>query len=239
MTNEVLASLERLESQLALKGGSAVGGPGGPLYARLHRCGEAVLALNEARYGVKAAPEASLDQRIAAVRDKMLARIVATLGVKHDSSQPLRDRVRSLFNAIDQVYYADMEDSAYAERIGKAREEEAEALNRDLWRVLNFVGVQGDYVASHPSAERFLDTLGRLEQEVFNKHRVWGPRKAVVRAGEPLNLSKHYADYLRDKRGTLAWVTETLEARVKLMLNDLVQLSRPIEERVQIATAAV
>lgn len=228
MRGEIVDSLARLERQLGLS--AAVNGQT-TLYARLMRCGEAVLKLNEQRYGLKSEPQAGLDQRIAAVRERILARIADSLGQRQDLSQPLRDRIRNLFNALDSVFYAEAEgdDTAYAAKLAHARSAEAAGLSRELSKVLSFVGVQGDYVASHPSAERFLDTLGRLELEVFGRRRQWGPRRAVLKIGEPLELSAHYPEYQQDKRACLGRLTEELEGRVRALLEAMLPLTPAIE----------
>jgi len=50
---------------------------------------------------------------------------------------------------------------------------------------------------------------------------MWGPRKSVVRVGDPLDLKDHLADYKADKRDTTRNVTTTLESSVRTMLSEL------------------
>jgi hypothetical protein len=95
--------------------------------------------------------------------------------------------------------------------------------------VLYFVALHDGYVRETLSAERFLDVLGRLEREVFGRIRYWGPRKAIVKIGEPLNLANYHHHYKSDKRGTLKNVPIKLESSVRQMLTKLSRLSKPIE----------
>ena len=48
-----------------------------------------------------------------------------------------------------------------------------------------------------------------------------GPRKAVVRVGEPVNLRDHFAAYKTGKRVVAQKVTATLESSVRTMLEAL------------------
>ena len=57
--------------------------------------------------------------------------------------------------------------------------------------------------------------------EVFRQRRMWGPRKARVKVGEPIDLQDHAASYASDKRETIRAVTLALESSVGQMLEDL------------------
>jgi hypothetical protein len=69
--------------------------------------------------------------------------------------------------------------------------------------------------------ERFLDVLGLMETEVSGVRRVWGPRRARVQVGEPVNLKYRVADYSADRRGVVAAVTRELETAVRTMIESL------------------
>jgi hypothetical protein len=64
---------------------------------------------------------------------------------------------------------------------------------------------------------------------VFGRRRNWGPKKALVKVGEPLNLIQYYQRYKSDKRGTLQEVTAALESSVRQMLNELSFPAKPME----------
>ena len=60
-------------------------------------------------------------------------------------------------------------------------------------------------MAEAPTPERFLDTLIRLEREVFHIEHAQpkAPRKACFYVGEPINLKDYLDDYQRDRSGTV------------------------------------
>ncbi|MCC7479331.1 1-acyl-sn-glycerol-3-phosphate acyltransferase [bacterium] len=240
MSAEIEASLARLERQLGISRTDAQQARPqlDARYARLMAIGECVVAGNEKRYGLKPAADSGIEARIAALREKILGRIADSLGVRQNPAEPLRDRIRALFNAIDNVITAGSEEGGYAGRLSQAQQDEAERLTHELWRVMHFIAVQGDYVGRLPSPERYLDTLGRLELEVFRRQRLWGPRVARVKAGSLLDLRDYYAQYCSDKRGALAALTAELEQRVKAALDSLGSSSRRLHELPQAGPAA-
>jgi hypothetical protein len=80
------------------------------------------------------------------------------------------------------------------------------ALNLDLIdksvkRLLNFDAIYDGYVAENPTPERFLDTLIRLEREVFDidKPKPKGFRQAIVKIGDPLNLKVFLSEDQRER----------------------------------------
>jgi len=60
-----------------------------------------------------------------------------------------------------------------------------------------------------------------LEMEVFEERRMWGPRKAYIKVGSPLNLHDKRDDYSRNRRETIRKTTLELEESVRNMLSDL------------------
>ena len=116
---------------------------------------------------------------------------------------------------------SDPEGSEYEQQLQERRQKQAQGIYEDLWQVLRFIAVHDGYVRESPTAERFLDLLGMLEWEVFERRPIWGPRKAIVKIGEPLNVAAHFPRYQADKRGTLEEVTMSLESSVLQMLAEL------------------
>jgi hypothetical protein len=78
--------------------------------------------------------------------------------------------------------------------------------------------------------ERFLDVLCLLEMEVLKERRIWGPRKARVKVGEPIDLKDRASAYLSDKRATVQDVTTSLEASVRKMLDDLERGCKTVDD---------
>jgi 1-acyl-sn-glycerol-3-phosphate acyltransferase len=102
----------------------------------------------------------------------------------------------------------------------------AEETERQLWHmrlVESFVAVSGRYVKDHPSQERFADTLlilwdtmARIKGSNPAKRPRLGPRRAVVRIGEPLTINgARLAAYRADRRAAVAALTAELQGRLE------------------------
>ena len=218
------ASLARLERALKIPHLAEL-----DCYDRLGEIGYKLLALNEERYNVRPRADASMGERLDVMRETLIARVASSLGVKVPrADQPLRDRLRDLFNALDRVAEEPGQDSAYSRELTREQEGMMARLYRELDRVLGFVAVSEDYVLARPMQERFCDVLGRLEREVLGRERFFGPQCALVRVGEPLNLSEHYARYQNDKRAVVQELTLTLERAVRELLEETAGLLTPL-----------
>ena len=191
------------------------------LYDRLRRVGEAVLSAIEKKYNVRPGKDTDLNQRVQHMKELIVSRIETDLGVSSRREQPLLDRIRFLFNMVDRIVLSDPEVSEYEQQLHERRQNQAQGLSEDLWQLLRFIAVHDGYVRELPTAERFLDLLGMLEWEVFERRPIWGPRKAIVKIGEPLNVVAHFPRYQADKRGALEEVTMSLESSVLQMLAEL------------------
>jgi hypothetical protein len=217
-------SLQRLERALELP----VRPPGVTYYDRLGEVGLKLLAANEERYNVRPPAEATMNARLDTLRELLITRVATSLGVKVPrTDQPLRDRLRDLFNALDHVADEPNDGSAYSKDLAREQERLMAGLYRELDRVLGFVSVSEGYALGRPVQERFCDVLGRLEREVLGRERFFGPQRAVVRVGEPINLSEHYARYLAEKRAVVQELTLELEGRVRGLLEETAGLLTP------------
>ena len=137
------------------------------------------------------------------------------------SDQALLDRIRALFNAVDRIIYEKPLASEYERKLQDERQQAARVLYDDLWRILQFVAIYDGYVREFMTIERFMDVLCLLEMEVFNERRMWGPRKAMVRVGDPVNLQDFFSAYTTDKRDAIQHVTLAVESQVRHMLKSL------------------
>jgi len=225
MHREIDGSLRRLERELF----PAPSLQPSNLYHRLRSAGETVLSANERKHNVHPRKEASLDERIQHMKELIVSRVASALGISPPADRPLLDRIRELFNAIDQIVYSELEGPDYERKLHQIHQREVRGLYDDLSRVLRFVALYDGYVRETLTAERFLDVLGLLEDEVFGRRRNWGPKKALVKVGEPLNLIQYYQGYKSDKRGTLQEVTAALESSVRQMMNELSCPTKPID----------
>jgi 1-acyl-sn-glycerol-3-phosphate acyltransferase len=226
-------SLWRLERELGLSPGQA------SPYERLRRIGDSVLCVLERAYQFAAPKGAGMSARIEALKEHVLSKVAAALGVRVPAGEPFPDRLRAVFNALQQVLYAEVSGlSAYEGRLLGQRQAEAWALREDLLRLRNFMAISDSYVEEAASAERFLEVASLLEAEVLGRWRTHGWRKAVLRVGEPVDLSALRAQYKRNKRDTVAAVTRGLESQTRSLLEDLGALAPVLPELRKRSSAA-
>ncbi|NQT91904.1 MAG: hypothetical protein HQ559_04015, partial [Lentisphaerae bacterium] len=131
------------------------------------------------------------------------------------------DPAMALFNAVDRIVYKEPEGTEYERKLLVEQQQSARDFYDDLWRILQFVAIYEGYVQEALTVERYMDVLCLLEMEVFGVRRIWGPRKAILRAGEPIDLRDRFADYNADKRSAIQGVTLELETSVREMVKAL------------------
>lgn len=222
MRTEREASLARLESKLFPPDSAAPNSP----YERLRRIGMAVLAANEKSRHVKPDESAGFDDRIQTMKETILRHVERQLDLTPRADYSLLDRTRSLFNAVDRIVYEEPQASEYEQKLADERRQAAQDLYDDLWRVLQLVAIYDGYVRESMTAERFMDVLCLLEMEVLGERRIWGPRKAMVRVGKPVNLRDFFSAYKSDRRAVVRDVTMAVESQVREMLTALADLAR-------------
>ncbi len=224
MHGEIDASLDRLEANLAIPAAP----PSASRYDRLRGVANALLAANERFHHVKPAEGSSLNERIQNLKDRALSQLESQLGISPAGDLPPLDRVRALFNAVDRIVEQDPPESDYERQLAVERQQVAREFYHELWRALRFVAIYDGYVSESMNVERFMDVLGLLEFEVFKQRPIWGPRKACIEVGDPINLRDHFPTYLEDKRGTVKRVTGILETSVRQMIEAMESQCRPL-----------
>lgn len=193
-------------------------------YARLRRIGVTMLTAMEAEYGLKTkAPAEGEDMtpRMDAVKTMLLERAAALIGETLPADATLPERMRLLMNSVYAVTHEEPGEprSPYQERLHRQQIARAAPLTHDLNRVANWIAVQDNYVRARPTPERMADNLRRLETEAFGASRLRGRQRALVRVGAPISLAECYNAYRADKRGTVARITDQLEAAVQALLD--------------------
>jgi hypothetical protein len=180
-----------------------------------------MLVANEKAQGIKPDPAASMNDRIQNLKSHVAAKIERQLGITPNDRQSLLDRIRAMFNAVDRIIYDEAPSSEYELRLALERQQMARTLYDDLWRLLQFVAIYDGYVRESMTVERFMDVLGLLEQEIFKTRRTWGPRKAIMKVGQPIDLKDHAAAYDQNKRETVQNISTQLERDVRQNLEAL------------------
>jgi hypothetical protein len=194
----------------------------GTNYERLRAIANRVLADLERDYDLYSEVTAQLpwNDRIAALRNHVLQSCEQTLGITPSPNDLARERVY---------------------RIQYTLESQAESFTGDaFWtynrihiaaaRLLNFDAIYDGYVADHPTPERFLDTLTRLERAVFRIDQPLpkGHRRVRIRVGDPVNLKDYFPQYQGDRSATVNRLTEELRQQVQTNLTYLSQLPQGI-----------
>ncbi len=208
MSEAIEQSIRRMEWKLELAPSDLT------TYQRLRRIGEAVVAKVERENGLVSNHEWELPERIEAVRQHLITKVASQMKVNLRQEWTLPETLRAVFNAGNEALYASGDEFSGGADEQRRAQAVFHAFHRDLTRLFCFVAVKDGYVSENPSTERYCDMLCRLEREVLGLTLLRGPKKAVVRVGEPINLQEHYAEYRKNKRKTVAAITQELEKRV-------------------------
>ncbi|MDX2037284.1 MAG: lysophospholipid acyltransferase family protein [Isosphaeraceae bacterium] len=187
------------------------------LVARIYRYGEALLGLKELEYhgAVRRGP---LHERIARLRDEILDRLEERLGAPR-KNETVPVRVKELRRLCIEALSA--EDVA-PERVRLLRRD-----LHDLFTVIQLFSYPGDYVREAPTVERAAETLLKFEEDLlgYDDAEPVGPRRAIVRIGEPIDVGAFLAT--SGKRGASTALTTDLEGRIQALL-DAIGPGRPL-----------
>lgn len=215
MSKVIDQTLSRLERRLRIETSA---GELADLYGRLRRVGERVLCRIEQEYGFVIAPELQRDwnQRISRLRSELLQRCECQLGLVSKAEEWPRERVYRIQRVLEERTEEWVPDRFYV----------YEQIHRTAARLLNFDAIYDGYVASDPTPERFLDTLTRLEREVFQIHQPQpkGEREVILRVGEPLNLKDHYERFQHHRSSTANQLSAQLQQQVQAGLHEMIGL---------------
>lgn len=214
MTPVIERSLTRLEQALEIPTPTNYNEDNGKHdYRRLRAIAAQVLTRIEQEYGISTS-EPSWNQRITALKAHVLTTCEQQLGLTSAAGELDRERVYRIQNLLQSQADA----LTTSDGTGGLA---LEAMQKAMFRVLNFDAIYDGYVASNPTPERFLDTVIRLEREVFDIDQPppKGHRQASVRVGEPLNLKDWFANYQRDRAGTIADISSKIQQTVQDMLD--------------------
>lgn len=227
MEGAIASSLNRLEQALNLKVVS-----GSSAYERLRAIAEQVLVKVEQDYGVNtpAKNQLSWDDRIVLLRNHILETCEQQLGISSNPKELARERsyrIEYVLKTKADELESDADTPSDAIEHLQERASSLALIEKSVKRLLNFDAIYDGYVAENPTQERFLDTLTRLEREVFDidKPPPKGYRQARVKIGEPVNLKDFFADYQRDRAGTVNAVMLKIQQAVQ---NNLDLLDREV-----------
>ena len=207
MHSAIAQTLDRLEAALAIPH------PASDFYSRLRTVSESVFRRLETEYEFDSTLQMQMDwnHRIEQLKTHLLTECEQSLGLTMAPQFSMRERVYKIQAVLE-------EQSQALETLDAGK---AGVLYQATERLLNFAAIYDGYVAESPTSERFLDTLMRLEREVFQlpKPIAKGPRKAIVRMGEPVNLKDYVQAYKQDRGTTTTQLTQQLQQAVQTNLD--------------------
>ena len=197
-------SLHQLERKLGIAHESS-----DSAYKRLRVLAEAVLTRIEKDYNLAPlnTPSQKLNDRIQALKLHVINSCEQQLSLTPAPGELIRERVYKIQHLIN----------TQAEVAGQKLIWNLELVEKGMSRLLNFDAIYDGYVADEPTPERFLDTLIRLEREVFNIDQPppKGYRTATIYLGETLNLKDALADYQHHRAETVERVVSKIHQTVQ------------------------
>ncbi len=192
-------------------------------YQRLRQIADRVILKIESEAGL--ADEGTLDwnQRIDRLRQIFVEKCELALSIELAANMPIRERVYRVQALLEDMGLVDGPEAQQSTVVLGPNALKPEEVYWDTIRLLNFDAIYDGYVAEAPTQERFLDTLTRLEREVFHLANAQpkAPRKACFDVGEPINLKNYLSDYQRDRAGTIdrlsAELRQTMQTKLDAM----------------------
>jgi 1-acyl-sn-glycerol-3-phosphate acyltransferase len=190
-----------------------------PLVDRIYHYAEATLGLMEFNQLGTCRP-GPLRERLAYLRDQILSEMEDRRAGKR-RSDPVPVRVKEQRKLCLDLL-AKPETSP----------EEAACLRRDLhnlFLVVQLFSYPGDYIRERPTLERVAEILTKLEEDALGHQESTprGPRRAVMRLGEPIDVGKYLASAGKPRTAIPA-LTGELEERIQQLL-DQIGPGRPLQ----------
>ncbi|MDJ0718573.1 MAG: 1-acyl-sn-glycerol-3-phosphate acyltransferase [Prochloraceae cyanobacterium] len=210
MTGVIQKILSQLESRLNISKISD------DSYERLRAVAEKVLHNLEREYELERGDKTGMDwnQRIEFLKDHVLKSCEQKLEITPPPNSPPRERVYRVQSVLE----------TRAEELPTEGYWTYESISKSTIRLLNFDAIYDGYVAANPTPERFMDTLTRLEREVFSFDRPpapKSPRKAILRIGDPVNLKDYFQAYKENKASTVESLTQQIQQIVQKNLDEI------------------
>ena len=184
-------------------------------YQRLRQIAHQVILKIEDEAGLSHATQLDWNARIDRLRKAFIDRCEAALNIEPNLNMPIRERVYKVQAMLEEITTTEKPETVAVEGY------RWDSLYWDAVRLLNFDAIYDGYVAESPTPERFLDTLTRLEREVFHIEHAEpkAPRRACFHIADPINLKDYLADYQRDRTGTVDRLAKELRTLMQANLD--------------------
>ncbi len=218
VSSSLRETLKTLENKLGLQAPEEAS-----FYNRMRALAEKMLFTIEKEYGIAAENTHSMNDRLKALKRHILVNLARILEV--DLPKDARDLecVRILRNKLDDHIFDDEKKmTEYERKIHDEKQRVYKSYYRDLNRVVTFICIYDGYVTEHMTQERYSDVIERMEIEIFDGDpTIKGAREILLDVGEAIDLSLYYADFKKEKKATIAKVTDLIFAEVSTMLTQL------------------
>lgn len=216
MRKPIERSLGHLESALGIASSSST-----HYVERLKAIGASILERLERTYGVEHGESWSVQERMDAIKRAILRQAAQAVGIDVGEGS-LVEAMRRVINAAHQVTLEQpATQSRYDVQLWEQQRAHIQPVLMDLERLANWIAVYDGYVAEDPTQERIVQTLWRLEKEVFGRVYCTGPMECRVGNGDLVNLQDFWDGYRTSKRQVVDEVTQLVEARVQQALEVL------------------
>ena len=207
--DEALTLLRRLGESLNAEWDEA----SSPL-EKMRAVGRGALCRNLDHRGMKVPESDTLKELIRESADLVLMRLERKMKIERRPGEGLIDRVRRARRKIHQVR---LDEKKFADH--KA----ATVWADEAMVAFRIASYTGEYVASHPSLDRFAETVEKLAEDIYARELPpLGPRHAYVRFGEPVDLSEFLESFRKKAREATRALTERLERAVQDGLDALI-----------------
>lgn len=202
-TRELEALMLRLEETLYLRPQRQL-----PLWERIYRFAEALMALKELDY-LGHTQAGALKDRIALLSNAVLAKLENERGLSA-GEQTIPERVKTLRKAI--ISELESEAAAGDEALRQRLQGEME----DVFFVIQLFSYPGNYLRAQPTIERLAETLDKFEEDVLQQDlpSVRGRRRAVVEFGEPIPVPQ-----AARSRDSVLQLTRQMQQQVQSLLD--------------------
>ena len=184
-------------------------------YERLRRIAHQVILQIEDEAGIEHSTQLNWNERINRLKKAFIDKCESALDIEPNLNLPIRERVYKVQATLEEIATGEHIETTVADGY------RWDSLYWDTVRLLNFDAIYDGYVAESPTPERFLDTLTRLEREVFHIEHAQpkAPRRACFYIGDPINLKDYLADYKCDRAGTVDLLAERLRSIMQANLD--------------------
>ncbi|MCZ6689941.1 MAG: 1-acyl-sn-glycerol-3-phosphate acyltransferase [Planctomycetota bacterium] len=174
---------------------------------RVRATGTAALLRNLRQRGIDIPEAEDLAGLIKASASSVLRQLEKKMDIEPRAKDSLIDRVRAARRKIHSVLI-DPERAA--------DHKAAELWANEAMVAFRIVSYRSDYVASHPTLDRFAETVEKLEEDIFARMpRPYGPRCAFVRFGRPIDLEEYLESFRIKARVATRSLTERIEGAVQ------------------------